>query len=162
MTKQQLIEDNMRLVTYLLDKYYPSCLSDEDIFQTGMMGLCMAANTWDESKSAFSTYASSCILNAIKNEFRSRKKHDGVLSLDYKYSKYDKDNATLKEVIVGQDDIDYSDVDFIYENLNPVECKIVDCRRKGMTTYDIAREFGCSRQNISKHLRRIKSKIKQQ
>lgn len=160
MTKQQLIEDNMRLVTYIIDRYYPTFLSDEDIFQTGMMGLCMAANTWDESKSAFSTYASSCILNVIKNEFRSRKKHDGVLSLDYKYSNYDKDNTTLKDVIVGQDDIDYADVDFIYENLNPVECKIVDCRRRGMTTSDIAREFGCSRQNISKKLRRIKSKIK--
>lgn len=159
MTKQQLIEDNMKLVTYIIQKYYPTFLSDEDIFQCGMVGLCKAANTFDESKSTFSTYASKCIINEIRIEFCKRAKHQDVFSLDYEYSNGTNDNVTLKDMIVGQDDVDCRP-SVIYQRLNPIERKILDYKIKGMTATEIAPLIGCSKQNVSKKIRKIKSKIK--
>ena len=159
MTIQQLIEDNMKLVTYIINKYYPTFLSDEDIFQCGMLGLCKAANTWDETKSVFSTYAVKCIRNEIRCEFRRRKKHKGVLSLDYEYNNDSDEEITLKDTLVGTTDVDFVDTQFIYEQLTPTEREIFEYKRWGMTTEEIANQLGCSHQNVSKHIRRIKSKI---
>lgn len=157
---QKLIDENMNLVYYIIHKYYPTFVDDEDIVQCGMLGLCKAANTWDENKSTFSTYAGKCIRNEINYEFRDRKKHNGVLSLDYEYSNGSNEDITLKDMVIGQDDVDYVDTSFIYQNLNTFERELVDCKRQGMTTGEMAHRFGCSHQNISKHIRKIKSKIK--
>ena len=159
MESQKRISNNMSLVYYVIHKYYPTYINDEDIKQSGMVGLCKAANTFDEEKSTFSTYAVRCILNEISHEFRSRKKHNGVLSLDYEYSNGSDEDVALKDMVVGQDDVEYVDTTFIYQNLNPLECAIVECKLKGMTTREMATIFGCSYQNISKHIRKIKSKI---
>ena len=83
MMKNKLIEDNMSLVYFIINKYYPTYITDEDIVQAGMLGLCKAGDTWNEDKGAFSTYAAICIRNNIRMEFRGRGKHQGVLSLDY-------------------------------------------------------------------------------
>ena len=159
MESQNRIKNNMSLVYYVIRKYYPTYINDDDIKQTGMVGLCRAANTFDEEKSTFSTYAIKCICNEINHEFRDRKKHNGVLSLDYEYSNGSDEEITLKDMIVGQDDVDYVDTDFMYQNLNSFEREIIDCKKQGMTTVEMAKRFGCSHQNISKHIRRIKSKI---
>ncbi len=156
---QQLINENINLVYYIIRKYYSTFVGDEDIIQCGMVGLCKAANTWDEDKSTFSTYAGKCIRNEINHEFRDRKKHIGVLSLDYEYSNDSEEDITLKDMVVGQDDVDYVDINFIYQNLNPLECEIVDCKRNGLTTTEIANQLGCSKKTVATKLRRIKSKI---
>ena len=158
MDVQTLINENMNLVYYIIHKYYPTFADDADITQCGMVGLCKAANTWDESKSAFSTYAGKCIQNEIKREFRDRKKHHGVLSLDYEYSGGDED-VTLKDMVVGQEDVEYVDLDAIYQQLNPLESEIIDCKRRGMTTIEIANRLGCSRKTVATKLRRIKARL---
>ena len=65
----------MRLVHFVLNKYYPGYTKDEDIIQCGMVGLVGAANTFDESKGTFSTYAVRCVMNQINTELRNRKKY---------------------------------------------------------------------------------------
>lgn len=159
MRNQKLIDENIELVYYIVHKHYPTFVDDEDIIQCGMLGLCKAANTWDENKSTFSTYAGKCIRNEINYEFRNRKKHQGVLSLDYEYSNDSDEDITLKDTVVGQDDVDYVDATFVYQNLNPLECEIVDCKRKGMTTIEIANQLGCSKKTVATKIRKIKSKI---
>lgn len=161
MTKQQLIEDNMKLVTYLIQKHYPTYLSDEDIFQCGMLGLCKAADTWDETKSAFSTYAGMCILNEIRMEFRKRKKHKGVLSLEYEYDDNAEGTIELKDMIVGDEDIDYVDLQSVYEHLDDFESKVFKYRKMGLTTTEIAKVLGCSQPKISRTLRKIIRKWKE-
>lgn len=159
MRNQNLINNNMSLVYYVIHKYYPTFINDEDIVQSGMVGLCKAANTWDEEKSTFSTYAIKCIMNEIRHEFRDRKKHKGVLSLDYEYDNDSDEEITLKDMLVGTSDVDFVDTQFIYEQLAPTEREILEYKKWGMTTEEIANQLGCSHQNVSKHIRRIKSKI---
>lgn len=160
MTKQQLIEDNMDLVYFIIRKYYPKYIDDEDIIQCGMVGLCIAAEKWDEEKGAFSTYASTNIRYAIWNEFRRyRNKHSGVLSLDYEY--YDEDEPkTFKDTIVGEDGVDIVDYQALYDKLTPTEKKIFDYTLDGLSNVDIGKKIGLSRQRVSHYLRKIRIKWK--
>lgn len=96
MDKNKLIEDNMNLVYYLISRYYPTFIKDEDLIQCGMVGLCKAANSSNAIKYKFSTYASACILNEIKSEFIRRKK----------YAKEESLNALMeKESIYGMEEM---------------------------------------------------------
>lgn len=157
MTKQQLIEDNMNLVYSLISKEYPTYLGDEDIIQTGMLGLCKAADKWDESKCNFSTFAWYCIRNAIIDEFRARVKHQGVLSLDYEVNGEDGERASFGSFIVGQEDVGYVDIDVNVKQLTPTQLKVFELYRRGVPTNKIASTLGISRQCVWQTMRKIRT-----
>ena len=79
--RQKFIEDNIGLVYYLVQKYYPHLAKDEDIIQCGTIGLCEAAENW-KKQSKFSYYAKSRILGAIKDELRNRNRWSVETSLE--------------------------------------------------------------------------------
>lgn len=157
MTKQQLIEDNMKLVYLVLHKHFPRCINDEDIVQTGMFGLCKAADTWIEDKGKFSTYACRCIRNAINNEFRYRDKHKNILSLDYEYDSQsgEDDVVTLGDKIIGETDVEFDYSKSFYDTLSPHQIEIIELRKSGLTISDISRHFNVSRQSVWSSLRYI-------
>lgn len=158
--KQKLINENMNLVYFVINKYHPSLRGDDDIIQAGMLGLCMAAENFDESKAQFSTYASSCISAQIVQEIRNRKKHNGVYSLDYEYDT-DEDTVTMSDVIEGENDLDimeFTNISAFIDTLNERECKIFEMRKQGMTTTQIGKVIGLSQQRVSKILRTIRLK----
>lgn len=72
----------MQLVYYLVHKYYPTYAKDEDIIQSGMLGLVKAANNYDDSKSKFSTYAGVVICREIAQELKNREKEKQTISLE--------------------------------------------------------------------------------
>jgi RNA polymerase sporulation-specific sigma factor len=158
-TKQQLIEDNMGLVYMLVNREYPTYIHDEDVIQCGMLGLCIAAEKWDESKSAFSTYAVICIRSAIQFEFRKRAKHQGVLSLDYELKTGNSpcDTTTLADVIVGQEDVPYFDLGVDLTKLTKREQQIAELLLAGLAQSDIAKKLGVSRQYVGKITRKIRT-----
>jgi RNA polymerase sigma factor (sigma-70 family) len=157
-TKQQLIEDNMRLVYSLVSKEYPTYLTDEDIIQCGMLGLCKAAEKWDEGKSKFSTFAISCIRNEIRYEFRKRAKHQGILSLDYEVDT-EEGTITVADMIPGDEDVCYLDYGINVNKLKPREKRVFELLQGNMTHSDIGRELGISTQavwSITRKLRKMR------
>ena len=63
------VEKNLPLVSYVLQKYYHKW--NEDMFQTGCLGLVRAVKTYNSNKNmAKSTYYVSCIKNEIGNIYR--------------------------------------------------------------------------------------------
>lgn len=68
--RQHYVIDNLNLVHYLLRKRYgmtPAHIDYEDYFQTGCVGLILAAIRFDDSKGfQFSTYASQMIWGCIQ------------------------------------------------------------------------------------------------
>ena len=158
MNKNELIEQNMSLVYHLVRKYYPRLIGDEDIIQCGMLGLVEATKDFDPEKGAFSTYASSKILGNIKSEIRSRMKHNGVLSLDYEISDDEGGVTTLADICVGEMDVDYVGFDIFYEQLTPIQQKIITLRRIGLSCSEIAERVDCTRQNVQQQLRRMNAK----
>lgn len=156
MNRQQLIEDNMNLVYFVLHKYYPTFVGDEDIVQTGMVALCKAANTWDEEKGAFSTYAVLCIQNGIRHYFRDNKKHKNILSLDYEVRGKDGEPKEFGDLLVGEEDVDYVNVEDVYNNLSSKDKEIFNLRCAGMNNTDIGKYLGCSHQAIQQRVRKIR------
>lgn len=156
MTKQQLIEDNMNLVYSLVSREYPTYLSDEDIIQSGMLGLCKAAEKWDESKSKFSTFAIICIRSEIQAEFRRRAKHQGILSLDYEIDN-DGERTTFGDFIVGEEDVGYFDIGIALDSLTAREREIAELLTTDMEQKAIADKLGVTKQYIWKVKRKIKA-----
>lgn len=156
MNRQQLIEDNMNLVYFVLHKYYPTFVMDEDVIQTGMVGLCKAGSTWDEEKGVFSTYAVQCIQNLINNYFRDNKKHKNLLSLDYQVRGKDGESTSFGDLQVGEEDVDYVNVEDVYNKLSPKDKMIFDMRSAGLTNDDIGKYLGCSGSAIQQRVRKIR------
>lgn len=159
MNKSKLIEANMKLVHYLINKYYSTYSNNEDVIQEGMVGLCYAAEHFDESRGKFSTYASKCILNNIRSYFRKNAKHNNVLSLDYEVNNDDGDIVSFSDLIVGEKDVDLSNLNFykFYETIDFGDRYIVD-NIATKSTSEIAKDLEISPQLVSKRLRKLRLK----
>lgn len=82
MDKNTLICDSIPFVYYIINKYYPTFIHDEDVIQAGMLGLCIAADKYDARKSKFSTFAGKVIKNNIASELKRRLKESDHVSLE--------------------------------------------------------------------------------
>lgn len=159
MTKQELIEDNMKLVYFVLHKYYPTYVNDEDIKQVGMVGLCKAANAWDGKSSKFSTYACTSIINELRNEFHNRSCTIPTISLESQLTNDDSDFELSK--IVASDDVDFNssiELNRFKRYLTKEELAILDYLANGLTQADIAKIYGVTKIAINYHVRRIRRK----
>ena len=144
----------MNLVYSVVSKEYPTYLNDEDIIQCGMLGLCKAAEKWEESKSQFSTFAWMCIRNEIRKEFRNRMKHQNVLSLDYEVDGEDGEKACFGDFLIGAEDVLYIDKEV--NGLTKREQQIFELFQSGMRYSEIAVKLGTSRQYIWKTMRKVR------
>lgn len=156
----QLIEDNINLVRGVLNRYYPSYKHDEDMFQIGCIGLCKAAQRWDSSRGEFSTIAYMLIRREINNELRKKSREPQLLSLDYSIgSSTEPSDSTLLDVVVGEKDVGYVDVDSIYSRLKPKDRKLIEMRQQGISVAEIAKRVGCSREHIYQIIRKLKRMV---
>lgn len=153
MTKQQLIEDNIGLVYSFVAREYPTFKHDEDIIQAGMVGLCQAADRWEAEKSQFSTFAWKCIRNEVLRELKRRFKHQGVLSLDYEIVK-DGVKGSLGDIIVGDEDVFF--IDDCHRHLTPLERKMVDLLKKGLTVKEVAEALNITIFHVYRTQRKIR------
>ena len=98
--KQTLIERNLRLVVYIARKFENTGVNIEDLISIGTIGLMKAVDTFDATRKArFSTYASRCIENEIRMQFRRERKSGQTVSLQ-ETLEADGDSAlTLADVI---------------------------------------------------------------
>ena len=152
----KLITNNMGLVYHVVQTHFPTFSHDEDIIQIGMVGLCRAGNTWDATKSKFSSYACMLIYQEICKHFRDNKKHKGVLSL----SNETRAGTQYADIIVGTDDVDYADIDGMnrfLESLTPRQREILDYTRK-YGAYEAARRLVITKQRVYNVTNTIKKK----
>lgn len=64
--RDKLICHNLRLVTHIVRKYYPSAKNQDDLISIGTVGLIKAVDSFDPANGArFTTYAARCLQNAI-------------------------------------------------------------------------------------------------
>ncbi len=104
-----LIEHNLRLVAYIVKKYYPESKEQDDLISIGTIGLIRAAQTFSGSKSVnFSTYAGKCIDNQIKMYFRKIKHSQNDVYLNEPIDT-DKDGNQLTIADIFKDAADIPD-----------------------------------------------------
>jgi len=71
--EEKLVEENIKLPGFVLKKYFPTRMNDEDLYQIGCIGLMTAARKFDASLGyTFSTFAAKVIrytiIRAIRDE----------------------------------------------------------------------------------------------
>jgi RNA polymerase sporulation-specific sigma factor len=81
--KTTLIERNLRLVVYIVQRFENSDYEPQELFSVGSIGLMKAVNFFKTDVGIkFATYASKCIENDILMYFRRNKKRQFDISLD--------------------------------------------------------------------------------
>ena len=145
----------MNLVYALISREYPTYLHDEDIVQCGMLGLCQAADKWDENKAKFSDFAWYCVRHEIIKEFKRRAKHQQVLSLDYE-TYTDDGRGSLGDTIVGDEDVAYVDLEIKSCRINETERKIYELLLEGLQPREVAKKLNLSNQMVYATRRKLR------
>ena len=88
LAKDKLITDNYYLIHYVIKNLIDTSsvknnplIDYEDLVQFGAVGLCVAANIYDEKKGAFSTLACNTIRNTILKELMLKSKYNTECAL---------------------------------------------------------------------------------
>ncbi len=99
--REKIIRHNLRLVAHIAKKYYTLPGDQDDLISIGTIGLIKAVNTFDSARQArFSTYASRCIENEIRMQFRREKKTGSTVSLQESLETGKDDSAlTLSDLL---------------------------------------------------------------
>ena len=161
--RNELIEQNMKLVYYVIKRHYPTFFGDDDLAQVGMIGLIRAADVWDESRGKFMPLAYTCIRNEIRLELKRRyargDMNGDTASLDAGVRDTDGD-TTLADTMVGDHGVELSTLAVYGDCLTNREKFIVERFLLGTRFSDIARELGVSPSGISQSFRMACIKIK--
>lgn len=179
--RDTLIEHNLRLVAYIVNKNYPDSNEQDDLISIGTIGLIRAAETFDYQKgNHFSTYASKCIDNQIKMYFRKIKHQLTEVSISEPIDSDSEGNAlTLADICSSNVNLE-EDVllkinseklyRFIEEELDDREREIIAKRYgipdkdgrvcKPLTQREIAKALKISRSYISRIEKRALEKLR--
>lgn len=160
---ERLIIENEALVYHVLKQMHLYSQL-EDYYDVGMIGLCKAAKTFDNSKgSKFSTYACICIRNTILMDIRDQKRQCDYYSISLQTPVGgEKDEILLEDTI--------SDYELEVDILNKEEkMALIESIRKldnddrqmidlyfwkEMTQQEIARYLKMSQANVSRRIQR--------
>ena len=87
-------------MAHIVKKYYALPGDQEDLVSIGTIGLMKAVDTFDAARKArFSTYASRCIENEIRMQFRRERKNAQTVSLQEALEADGESALTLTDVL---------------------------------------------------------------
>lgn len=178
--RNKLIEHNLRLVAYIVNKHYGESKESEDLISIGTIGLIKAAETFDINKDInFSTYASTCIQNQIKMHFRKNKyKNTEVYLNDPIDTDKNGNEITMEDIfsdgICLDDEVDLRiNLKLLYKYVNSVldeREKLIISKRYGlnsgngvskpMTQREVAKSLSISRSYVSRIEKKAIEKLK--
>lgn len=166
MVDEQKVLDNMNLVYHILHRFYPKYVRNEDVVQSGMLALCKAVETYDESYGTlFSTYAGRCIINGINTELRQIYRCASETSVDFSYEDDEDGNkfSMLNYIQVTDDDeINNVHINEFAKTLTEQEQTVFNYKQLGYTVTEISSLTGYgTHQNISLILKKIRRKWRQ-
>lgn len=98
--REELIECNLRLVFYFVQKFHSDSIDDDDLFSVGCLGLIKAVDSFQCEKGIkFSTYASKVISNEILMYLRSSLKNSRNINLNTPYVNSDFDLCYFQDFL---------------------------------------------------------------
>lgn len=177
MTANELIIKYENLVYYVytknMDKLIPY-YKDEYVSE-GFEGLIFAANTFDASKGfAFTTYAYRCILNKMfmyQRHVHAKYSLDTSIN-DVAFVSNSGDTLSYEDMLESEDEFVkieeretmneiFKSMEIAYKSFNDNERKIIKYMLEGHRQREISELTGLSQPQVSRYLKRMKSKIKQ-
>ena len=175
LSREILIEHNLRLVAHIVKKYSDKMDNVDDLISIGTIGLIKGIDSFSKSNGAkITTYCARCIENEILMHFRNDKKNSKNVSLDESIG-FDKEGNEITIVdVLKTSNPDYIDSintkdDIVKLNkyinvLSDREKKIIIKRyglygEKEITQKKVADELNISRSYVSRIEKRAISKI---
>ena len=165
-SRNRLIEHNLRLVAHIVKKYYSGTNDQDDLVSIGTIGLIKAIDTFDVSKGIrLSSYAARCIENEVLMFFRNNKKTAQDVSLNEPIDTDKDGNALVLMDIMSEGDSIVDDLDikikseklykYIQDELLPREQLIIKLRyglngTLPLTQREVASKLGISRSYVSR------------
>ena len=166
---ERLIIENEALVYHVLKQMHLYSQL-EDYYDVGMIGLCKAAKTFDNSKgSKFSTYACICIRNTILMDIRDRKRQCDYYSISLQTPVGgEKDEILLEDTIsdyeLELDILNKEEKMALIESirkLNDEDRQMIDLYFwKEMTQQEISRYLKMSQANVSRRIQRALNNLR--
>lgn len=158
---QQFVTENHNLIYAFLKA---NDLDVEEYYDVAAIGLCKAAQAYDESKGfMFSTFAYQCMRNEwwrLGRRLLSRNP-DGVKLCSLSRFE-DGDEDRIKELCDRVDFTEYieseADAERFIRSLNECEAHILRSMIDGKSTYEIAKDLGYTHQWISCIVKKIRKK----
>lgn len=142
-----------------------SGIEAEDLVQEGLIGFLQAVRTFDpESEAAFSTYAYTCILNAIRSVLRSAQKASAVpknaLIPIEDARELSEPVSDPQEIVVGSDEASRMR-EMMDKQLSALEKEVLRLYLSGNSYSDIADVLSLSGSKaVDNALQRIRKKLK--
>lgn len=162
--REQKIIDNMGLVHYIIHKYFPLYMDNQDNIQNGYVGLIKAVDSFDESTgNTFSTYAAKCIFNEIAIGLRRQNKYAKDISLHAVLANGDTrdDPLTIEDILMYEDDYTPMYIQEFVRCLDKREITVLGYLMDGKTQKYISDQLGMTRSNVCRIVKVIRSKWKE-
>jgi len=145
LSKDEIVKENYGLLVSTARRFYPKTQDElEEYIQVGSIGMLKAIDTYDSSKSKFTTYACSCVFNEIYNYLRKLNKH--------------KNNVHDIVDFEGRESIDIED--YLPEDLTEKERFILKLRLHEYTRKEISEILGESENSTKYLIRKTLQKIR--
>lgn len=177
-SRNKLIEHNLRLVAHISKKYESDVDSLEDLISIGTIGLIKAVDSYSLNKGVrIATYASKCIENELLMHMRNNKKINKNISLNESIG-VDKDgvDVTLLDILPVESQFNYDNIN-LNENIIELKkyLKVLDEREleiikyrfgldnnEELTQKEVAKKFNISRSYVSRIEKRAFIKLLQE
>ena len=181
MTTNDKILKHYKLIYLIMNELHCDRKDEEEYFFYGLMGLYKGIKNYDETKEIKeTTYYSKCIKNEIlvRFNYKTRKKRNNVKNEISINTRID-DTHTIEDILVSDIDIEQEirkkeQLESIYKALESMRdtkykkyiCDYfgIDC--KPLKTYQMAKKYGVSHQNISQSIKQgikqLKKKVKKE
>ncbi len=171
-----LVQHNLRLVAHVCKKYYATPADQEDLISIGTIGLMKAVKTFDATRHArFATYASKCIENEIRMQFRRTRKAPTTISLQDSIDAGKGDSALtvsdlIKDDTCMEDDTEKAEdaqrLHSLIERLGGRERQVVLLRyglggQAPLTQHEVADILGISRSYVSRIEKKVLHELRQ-
>lgn len=164
--KEQVVLNNVGLVMFSL-KSLNQNVFDEDLYATGIVGLCKAINGFDERKGVkFNTYAVWVIRGEISHSL-GKKRIIPTFSLDEPCDLGNRGSVNFAEMVADSKQFEeevIADMQMkqIFSKLSDREKKIISLSMGGKTQTEIAKICGISQAQVSRIRKSIHNKWRKQ
>lgn len=153
LSADDMFEENMRLVHWVIGRSFPSYCTDDDVIQEGYIGLWKACKSYNSEKGSFSTYAVPCILNSIRMHFRKQSKEEALCKVSIDAEVPGQDGISFADFIEdkrGTPEHSDSKVWQFIAGLQGVEAGVMQQILRGCTQAEAARALGMSQSYFSR------------